>query len=194
MYKERIDFEFVKQLYSVGESGEGSLFLNAAEPMNLQLDFMESVLLEYKPKTILEIGTHKAGFDYFCCLCLPEVKITTIDIASWSKDAVKMVNDRFEDRVEHICGGSHETMEAEAFKNRRYEMAYVDGYHEYSHSLRDIMNCINITKVPLLLIDDAGSYVMDRVFALLKTTNPEYTFIKRTPDGDERKLTLIGKL
>lgn len=189
----KIDWDFIEKLKNVSDSGEGSLFHNGLTDIEAQLDFIDLVLSEVKPKTILEIGTHKGFFDYYCLLIEPGLKIYTIDVAPWSATATDMVNKKLGvDAITFLHGSSDSILPAFTPKER-IDLAYVDGNHSRQACADDLENCykLGITKI---LVDDCSLLTQVREATDDFCEKRGFKAIKRSHPNDSRGMIFIEKV
>lgn len=188
----KVDQAVIERLRCSFDSNEGALFNNSDGGMAVQLDFIEGVLREFRPRAIIETGTNKAYFCYAALCCLDEygerVLIDTFDMTAACSRAVAVVNELFPQHlVTFHLGGTDHTLTT-WMPDRTIDFAYIDGGHDYNTCVSDIANAGRLG-VPVIMLDDTGAETVSR--AIENMAKPlGYTFVRRTPESDERALSL----
>lgn len=147
--------------------------------MNLRdacIDMAKDVIGMSNAKEILEFGTH-CGHSSMLWLCLSEANVTTNDLVNntghieWEQSyrdynvlsdepGLKYVNHlyqrMFPGRFRFIGGSSYAPETYEKYKDRNYDLCFVDGDHSYEGCRKDILNAIKLN-IPYILVDDYTS-------------------------------------
>ena len=193
MLRTVVDGHMIEELNAVWPGNEGALFNNPnAEGMASQLEFIESVLLDLQPKTILEIGTNKGFFSYFCLSVLfGAVDIYTIDVEYFSSKACDIINDYFHNlyAVRFIQGKSQDVLKKWALTNR-VDLIYIDGAHDYLSVKADLENSYRISDCPIL-IDDCIEATPDVLRATLEFCSDRFYSLSPVLENDDRGLRLL---
>lgn len=168
---EHINFseEIMNNLNNSFVQNEGSTFQNKKEQTIIQTSFLTDILTSINPKVVLETGTHKANFDYFCKLILPEVKIITFGNNVKSQICVDYLNKIFEPYILFVLGDSTVTL-SKYNTNNPIDFAWVDGGHTYNVCLSDLKNCARL-KIPNICVDDYNRLVKSPVTDFINSTN-----------------------
>lgn len=141
----------IQKLFSVSDSGEGSLYHNSDPEIDAQTDFIAEVIEYLRPMRILEIGTHKGFFGHFILSNWNHIAIDTCDIAPWSADAVKILKEAFPvAEINFTLGDSGEVVKN---YSKRAGLAWVDGYHDEKKTLSDLQ-VVEEKKIGNILVDD----------------------------------------
>lgn len=190
-YFGKYDYNLLEKLEYVWSNSEGSIFCSPnLDQQKIQLEFHKKVFSQLNPKNILEVGTHKANYSYFCKTEIPDIKIVTFGIDAPSEICVNMVQEYFsDDFIEFHCGDSKETL-SEYESDIKFDLAWVDGGHSYDCAISDLNNCLRLG-IENILIDDVT--LLESVKNALNdflTNNPQYTIIEES--GDERNIVWIS--
>ena len=132
------------------------------EGMITQIEFLEKICNTFKPEYIVETGTNKGFFSYVILSILNKYKksitIETFDLASWSANAINILNNYFTDHkiIFHLCGfgGSEETLKY-FNPTKNIDLFFIDGDHGYSGCSADIKHAIRLNS-SLILIDNTN--------------------------------------
>lgn len=150
---------------------EGSTFQNKREETIIQTSFIADILLGIGAKFILETGTHKANFDYFCKLILPDVKIVTFGNNAKSKDCVDYLNGLFGTYITFFLGDTKLTL-PKCQTGHQIDFAWVDGGHDYNTCMSDLINCSRLN-IPNICVDDYNRLVKRPVTDFIQKTHYE---------------------
>ena len=131
---------------------EGSTFQNDRESIITQTSFLTDILVDIDAKFILETGTHKANFDYFCKLIIPEVQIVTFGNNAKSQICVDYLNQLFGTYIKFFLGDTKNPL-PKCETSRSIDFGWVDGGHDYNTCMSDLKNCSRL-KIPNLCVDD----------------------------------------
>ena len=154
----------IKKLFAVSDSGEGNLIHqpNNEESMITQIKFLEKICDTFKPQYIVETGTNKGFFSYVMLSVLNKYKksvtIETFDLASWSADAIHILNNYFTDHkvIFHLCGFGGSAEKLKYFNpTNNIDLFFIDGDHGYSGCSEDIKHAIRLNS-SLILIDNTN--------------------------------------
>lgn len=198
-FLESFDYEFIERLHAVDVSCDGSTFyydsgnvFGDLESMRVQVLSHMEVLEELKPKTILEVGTHKAQYAYLAKKVLPEVQVVTFGIDEGSQTCVDMVNEYYgENFIEFYHGDSLETL-TEYQTDKVFDLAWVDGGHSYECAFTDLKNCARLG-IKTILLDDTTTYP-DRVGRAMIDFNQEYGYNLVSTSDDCRGIAWLEKI
>jgi predicted O-methyltransferase YrrM len=105
-------------------------------------------------RSFLETGTQKGFFGYFLSQLLGEedYNLTTCDCDERSKRAVELLAcERIS--VRFIFGDTKETL---PLVDEKFDLAWIDGGHDYATALSDIRQAVRL-EIPCILIDDTLS-------------------------------------
>lgn len=192
---DNINIDFINELIKLNDTTEGSLFYNGNhEGCNAQLSFIYYVINKIKPKSIIEIGTHQALFDYYILtICNSIVKITTFDINPQSLFCVQKVNDYFNsDKVDFIFGNSIKTFEN---YTQSADLIWIDGGHKYETCLFDLKNAHRL-KISNIMVDDYRDKNDDCVKKAVEyfVKNGYYEYIAESNLIDDRGIVYLRLL
>jgi predicted O-methyltransferase YrrM len=107
-------------------------------------------------RSFLETGTQKGFFGYFLSRLLgDDFDLVTCDCDERSRRAVELLQSKpfALGHVEFILGDSKETLPK---VTRKFDLAWIDGGHDYATALSDIQQAIRL-EIPCILIDDTLS-------------------------------------
>ena len=154
----KLDHTIIDKLKSVPIQ-EWGLFDNYdTNIMHNQMQFLADILIETKPKCILEIGTNKGYFSYFASCVCPGVTIDTVDINQNSEIAINILKD---------CGlqlnfynmssvGFFKFINKKTVHHNNFDFAWVDGSHKKEDCLNDLLSCMYLN-IPIICVDDFRS-------------------------------------
>jgi predicted O-methyltransferase YrrM len=133
---------------------EGNLFDAAFREKNMledrdtlsQLNTMYDYITQLQPRRILETGTNKGYFGYLLSLLLTDFELVTCDGDERSARAAELLGPR----VRFVHGDSRLTLPQ---INEQFDMAWIDGGHNYEVALSDIKNAMRLD-IPCIMIDD----------------------------------------
>jgi predicted O-methyltransferase YrrM len=148
----KLDSEILRKLKTVPIE-ECGLFDNYdTNIMHNQMQFLADILIESKPKRILEIGTNHGYFPYFAHCIYPEVIIDTVDINKNSQVAVDILKDA------GVLLNFYHMPSSEFFKDAQFEFdfAWIDGSHKKEDCLNDLLSCMYLN-IPIICVDDFRS-------------------------------------
>lgn len=163
----------------ITKHGEGTLFANEDKEIDIQTKFIYDIVSEIKPKKVLEIGTCFAHFDYFLLENFDCIKkILTIDYYKESYEAVKLLNEKYGNKVVFIPGRSENILPR---INGRFDLAWIDGGHYYNTVYMDLDNCKRMN-IKNILVDDSQKEVLAAINDFLRV-NKNYKLIKTSNDA-----------
>ena len=184
-YYQEYDHSFLLKLALTFENNEGSTFYGHLDQQKIQLEFHKKCFLEINPKNILEIGTHKANYSYFAKKNCPEVKIVTFGIDPESEKCVNLVQEYFsEDFIEFHCGNSIDTL-TNYNTTLKFDIAWVDGGHDFSCAYSDLNNCVRLG-IKNILVDDVNDHRVLYAIEEFLIKNQDYRI--KDKSEDERKI------
>ena len=154
---EKFSEDVMKELNMTFVQDEGSTFQNKREQTIIQTAFLAEILTNINAKFVLETGTHKANFDYFCKLILPDVQIVTFGNNAKSQICVDYLNNLFGRYIAFIQGDTNITF-PKCDTSRPIDFAWVDGGHNYKTCMSDLTNCARL-KIPNICVDDYNRLV-----------------------------------
>lgn len=178
----KYDYDFLNKLFGTWDQVEGSTF--GWDDMNgsfQQTSLHKKAFLLLKPKNILEVGTHKGSYSYFCKIEVPNCKIWTFGIDPESKTCTDLINEHFgENFITFIEGDSNKTM-PEFNDKVKFDLAWVDGHHAYEYAMSDLEQCARL-KINNILVDDL---VMPSVRKAVNdfVSKTDYTLIEESKDS-----------
>jgi hypothetical protein len=187
------DYDFLNKLYVMFLDDEGALFnWLGCNGLVEQLDFHKKYVDQIKPKNVLEVGTHKGYYSYFMKKLIPDVKIWTFGINEESQLCVDEIHKYFgEEFITFFPGNSVETLSN--FENPeqiKFDLAWVDGGHDYECAYSDLKNCARLG-IDNILIDDCDNGLVSKsVQNFVNDNQPKYVIMEESPF--ERKITYIG--
>lgn len=170
MNKEQI----IENLKQLPKPLVGSLAFDHKNNFNLRdacIEMIKEVIEISKPKEILEIGTH-LGHSGCLWLSLSEANLTSVDIGTnwveldysyldWGipsrngglKEVERVLTNLFPNRYELIIGDSTKQETIDLFKDKKYDLIFVDGNHAYEYVKKDIETAISLN-IPYIHLDD----------------------------------------
>ena len=112
---------------------------------------------------IMEIGFNAGHSCLLMLLSNPNSKITIFDICmhAYTLPCFDYINEQFPNRIEIIKGNSLETVPE--YKDKKFDLLHIDGFHEPRHARQDIVNSRKISKPNgiVILDDDNLPYLYD---------------------------------
>lgn len=101
-----------------------------------RVDLIQKIINAKRAKTYLEIGIFKGG----CFVPIKSEAKIGIDVCP----PVKAVEDILSDSVKYFQMTSDEFFETQSglFEENKIDVAFIDGFHSYEQSLRDVENCL----------------------------------------------------
>lgn len=186
------DGKIIKELISVASSNEGALLNNPSSMGKLeQLNFFFNLFLEIKPKRIIEIGTNKGLFDLFVLHNFPDTIIYTCDLVPFSLKAVEILLKIFPQKIffENVKSTDY-------FKkfdpSIPIDFAWVDGGHNYSNCLEDLINCAKL-KIRAICVDDYRMLPeVNKAMTTFLSSYP-YKITKTSEKIDDRGIALLER-
>jgi precorrin-6B methylase 2 len=184
------DYEFLNKLFSSWNQNEGSTFgWDDMHGSYEQTSFHKKAFEKIKPTNILEIGTHKGSYSYFAKMELPDCKIWTFGIDPESKVCTDLINDHFKEKfITFIEGDSLKTL-PNFNKNIKFDLAWVDGNHNYNGAMSDLKQCERLNINNILVDDLSMDTVRNAVDDFIKQSN--YHLIEESKD--DRIIGLLAK-
>lgn len=151
----------------------GSIAFDSRFEMNLRdscIEMLVDVMNITQPKEILEFGCH-AMHSSLLLLYFSTANLTSVDIGhtwiswehgylDWNKPggqglryASSVINYLFPGRFRFILGDSSSIMLQKKISDRKYDLLFCDGNHDYDYVYNDIQTAIKM-KIPYVLLDD----------------------------------------
>jgi hypothetical protein len=169
----------VERLFAVGESNEGSLYNNSEPDKTLQEDFLLALIRRLSPSVFLETGTHKGFFAHFLLTRYrPDITLHTFDVATWSADAIKILQEEFPLAKLHFYHGS----------SCDQMQGIPDGAHTDTYCRADVAQCMRL-KIPVIAMDDTGNGSQPLGVALDAVSCGEY--LLGAYSRDSRRITVL---
>lgn len=134
--------------------GDGNLLERTDEQTAAaQLEFLRWAFQLSAPQIVLETGTNKGLFAYLLSLIGSGITLYTFDCDPRSAESVALLN-RSQSRVRaHFYpGDSRETLRA---FSERADFAWIDGGHDWSIALSDLLHCYRL-RIPYVAVDDTA--------------------------------------
>lgn len=157
---------FIYQLLrGVHNSNEGNLLeITDTQTAEAQIELIRYAHTLYPIKDILEIGFNKGMFSLLIShinshVVGGDVYILGIDVNPLAYEAAKILHRSTPLAIDFQCEDST-TLVPKLQSNRSFDLAWVDGNHEYAFALQDLKN-VSALKVPIILLDDTN---MDTVY------------------------------
>ncbi len=145
----------LEKLKGISDSREGNLLIyqDSPESMDSQVSFLQKYLKEINPSVVLETGTNFGCFSILVKETLPNAKVITFGIDSWSRPAINIINEYYDDNfIEFIQGDSRQTFSL--YKpSVDIDFAWIDGGHMYEVCTMDLDNCDRL-KIKHVFVDD----------------------------------------
>lgn len=146
-----------------------SYYVNEGSVDEEESTFLYNFAVNNKIERILEIGFN-GGLSSAAFLCAPGTHVTSFDIGFWPYvlSAKQLIDSEFPDRHTLIIGNSLSTVPRH-FSHRTYDLAFIDGGHDYNTAYGDIQNCKRlVSENGYVIIDDYNyssvqSAVMDHI-------------------------------
>lgn len=174
---------------------EGSFLSRYTEQCRLaQHSLILNILNAAKPKSIIEIGTHKYFFPLFLSNFIENFSLKTFDIREDCLHTYDIISEPLKKQgidIKFICGDTKITLNEHI--NSVFDLAWVDGGHDYTTSFNDLLN-IGDMKVPYILVDDTR---MDSVSNAVKNFldhNKNYYLVPNPYyQWDDRGITVLRR-
>jgi predicted O-methyltransferase YrrM len=161
--------------------------------MYLQVDFIIKILNNINPKIILETGTNKANFVFLAKSILPECKIYTFDINDWCGNKVDLVNEYFKSNdIIFKLGDTTQTLNDSNLKNIKFDLAFVDGGHQYHIAFSDLVSCANLN-IKNIMVDDYNMIPEVKLAVNNFCRDYSYKIIDDCLQYNSRGIVLLGK-
>jgi SAM-dependent methyltransferase len=110
-------------------------------------------------RTVLEIGFNAGHSSFVLLAARPDIRVVSFDLGehSYVTPAKEFIDSRFPGRHELVLGDSTVTVPEFAARNPagRFDLAFVDGGHDYSVAVADLRNCQQLVRPGgLVILDD----------------------------------------
>jgi hypothetical protein len=158
---------------------EGSFLYRCSETGRLaQHSLILNILNAVKPKSIIEVGTHKYFFPFFLSNFIDKFRLETFDIRTDCLNIYDIVEKSFKAQgitVNFHCGDSKETLKAFLKENRKtkFDLGWVDGGHDYETVFSDLSS-IGRMKASYILVDDSRMESVNQAITDFTYDNDEY--------------------
>lgn len=174
---------------------EGSFLYNQSEPSRLaQHSLIVNILNAAKPKSIIEIGTHKYFFPLFLSNFIENFQIKTFDVREDCLKLYDVIAEPFRKQgigVKFICGDTKDTLNDHI--KFKFDLAWIDGGHDYTTSFNDLLN-VGDMKVPYILVDDSRmDAVSNAINNFLKKNENYYIVPNPYYQWDDRGITILRR-
>lgn len=166
-------------LRGVHNSNEGNLLeITDSQTAEAQIELIRYAHTLYSIKDILEIGFNKGMFSLLIShinshVSGGDVYILGIDVNPLANEAAKILNRSTPLSVDFQCEDST-TLVPKLNSNRSFDLAWVDGNHEYSYALQDLKN-VSALGVPIILLDDTNMHTVQQAYQDWLNITPTYT-------------------
>ncbi|MGH9091495.1 MAG: class I SAM-dependent methyltransferase [Acidimicrobiales bacterium] len=140
--------------------GEARLMPTEGHMIKAQARFVRQLVLRYPWVTdVVEIGFNAGHSSYLFLSSRPDVRVVSFDLGDhdYVGPAKELIDRRFPGRHELVLGDSRQTVPAYAgdHPDRRFDLAFIDGGHDYEVARADIANCRALaTPRTIVLMDD----------------------------------------
>ena len=187
----KYDPKIISQLHDLFMQDVGCTFLGWANNLEaaLQIRFHEECLQIVNPKYVLETGTHKALYSYLLKINLPNVMVHTFGIDEESQKCVNLLNNHFKENFITFHLGDSKEILSGFLTNISFDLAWIDGDHNYEGAYLDLVNCARLN-IHNILIDDVDSPSVEHALAIFLKEHSQYQLKKQSIF--RRKITWIN--
>lgn len=176
------DFEFLEKLFQSFPHPEGSTFADGWVVVTKEgkNDVHKRALEKFRPKRVLEFGTHKAEYAYLLKVLNPKTEeLVTVCQLPESKQCVDLVNEYFGGNfIKFIEGRIPEVWETETLEGS-FDLGWLDAGHCYDLALGDLRKMRDLG-IPVILMDDSDMESVQLAMDTFLKENPEYHLIEDT--------------
>jgi cephalosporin hydroxylase len=118
------------------------------------VDFMSSIIQEFKPKTFVETGTNYGSFSHVVYSNLDDFELLTCDLVADSGRCVDFINkSNGKENVKFYHQMSTDFLNDLIKEGKKVDFAWLDSAHNYDYLLQE-MNLVADMNVPLIVVDD----------------------------------------
>lgn len=118
------------------------------------VDFMSSIIQEFKPTTLVETGTNYGSFGHVVYSNLDEFELLTCDLVEDSKRCVDFINDaNGKENIKFYHQMSTDFLNDLKTEGKQVDFAWLDSAHNYDYLLQE-MRLVGEMNVPLIVVDD----------------------------------------
>lgn len=181
--------EFVEKLRGFHHSNEGALLNCGEENTKKTTSIMIRLFNEIKPEHILEVGTNKGYFCYFCALYDSKIKIDTFELyGEVAEKGIQAISDECGININFYVGDSLETLGAFS-ATYKIDFAWIDGAHNLVNVTADLDNCGRLG-IKTVMVDDYNMQsVRQAVDVFSEIDNYELVEIKLS---NNKSMALLG--
>ena len=171
--------------------GDGNLLERTDESTAAaQTEFLRWAFQQAAPQVVLETGTNKGLFAYLLSLIGHGLTLHTFDCDPRSAEAMSLLNRSQKNVHAHFyAGDSRETLRA---FSERVDFAWIDGGHDWSIALSDLMHCYRL-RIPFVAVDDTAFTSVTEAVAYLRQHTP-YELIENPFRKQDRRGALLLRL
>jgi predicted O-methyltransferase YrrM len=124
-----------------------------------QADYFSTFLATiHSVRTILEVGFNAGHSSYIFLNARPDVRVVSFDLGEhrYVPAAKTFIDRKFPGRHELVLGDSKATVPRyqEAYPDSRFDLAFIDGGHDYEVASSDLNNCRNLARGGFVIMDD----------------------------------------
>jgi cephalosporin hydroxylase len=118
------------------------------------VEFMSSIIQEFKPKRLLETGTNYGSFSHVVYSNLDEFELHTCDLVADSGRCVDFINNaNGKNNVTFHNKMSVDFLAELKESGVQYDFAWIDSAHNYDYLMKE-MNLVGEMQVPIIVVDD----------------------------------------
>jgi predicted O-methyltransferase YrrM len=127
-----------------------------------QVETIRKLVSDNNTKSVLEIGFNAGHSCEVFLTSSPDVTVTSFDINQHGCTAygVRYFTENYPGRLEFIPGNSTTTVPA--YPDKKFDLIFVDGGHDYSTALQDLHNCRRFAHPGTIVIMDDTVSTFDK--------------------------------